>query len=241
MKELKTITQSKLYAWEQNRNMQNVFKTENLENYILQHYKDFWSGFKVKVSSRDLVSFTKAWVQYCDKYWNILHRSLKNEKVCTDEQANKIANKFRGNVGEILAEYILTEFGSYIDKTTYDPVDPSNERFVDAFAQSKDGVDVNIQVKNFSGELDYLAFYKLAMEGLVYLYKNPDKSERFLKRPRQVLLTFTNTVFSKNEADYRLVVNVIGPSEIDSFFSNKDYDAWVDACDCILDNLENAK
>ena len=27
MKELKTITQSKLYAWEQNRNMQNVFKT----------------------------------------------------------------------------------------------------------------------------------------------------------------------------------------------------------------------
>ena len=37
MKELKTITQSKLYAWEQNRNMKNIFKTENLESYILQH------------------------------------------------------------------------------------------------------------------------------------------------------------------------------------------------------------
>ena len=50
-----------------------------------------------------------------------------------------------------------------------------------------------------------------------------------------------NTVFSKNEADYKLPISVVGPSEIDSFFSNKDYDAWIDACDCILDNLENVK
>lgn len=182
MKELKTIAQSRLYAWEQNRNKQNIFKTENLENYILQHYKDFWNGFKSKVSSKDLVSFTKTWVQNCDRYWNIFYESLKKEKECTDEQATKIANKFRGNVGEILAEYILTEFGSYIDKSTYDPVDPSNERFVDAFAQSKDGVDVNIQVKNFSGELDYLAFYKLGIEGLVYLYKKSGQSRKVFEK-----------------------------------------------------------
>ena len=240
MRKLKTVTGEKnLLNWEQNRNGVSLYENCNettLQKLSRKAYKCFFISLLKQFTNHNRISFTDDWVKYCDKVVTQISKySVKNFNL-SEENANRIAHKFRGNVGEIVAEYIFTELDTHIDRTTYKPVDPENERFLDAKAKAKDGLQMLIQVKNYHGEINKEPFLKLAMESMIYLYDNKKKASEFLSRKRSLLLTFTDKKYTPFEKDYAKVVETIGPGEIDKLL--KDSDTRVDMFTYIINNID---
>lgn len=240
MRKLKTIKSEKnLLNWEQNRNgvplWENVNETE-LGDLTKKVYKCFFISFLRLSKTKNYISFTDEWVRGCSKAVKSITRYLKTAYNLSEENAQRIAHKFRGNVAEIVAEYIFTELDTHIDRSTYKPVDPENERFLDATAKAKDGIQMFIQVKNYSGEVDKEPFLKLAMEERLYEVNNKKKLAEFNSRKRSLLLTFTDKKYTPFEKDYAKVVETIGPSEIDKLL--KDQETRIDMFSVILKNIE---
>lgn len=243
MRKLKTVVSEKnLLNWEQNRNGVPLYENCNettLQNLSRKAYKCFFISLLKQFRDSNRFSFTDDWVRYCDKAVKQISKYLVKNFNLSEENADRVAHKFRGNVGEIVAEYIFTELDTHIDRSTYKPVDPENERFLDAKAKAKDGIQVNIQVKNYHGEIDKEPFLKLAMEGMIYLYDNKKKASEFLSRRRSLLLSFTDKKYTPFEKDYAKVVETVGPGEIDKLL--KDPDTRVDMLTCILNNIGGTK
>ena len=240
MRKLKTIKSEKnLLNWEQNRNGVPLYENCNetiLQNLSRKTYKCFFISLLKQFKNHNRASFTDDWVKYCDKAAKQISKYLVKNFKLSEENAQRIAHKFRGNVGEIVAEYIFTELDTHIDRSTYKPVDPENERFLDATAKAKDDIQMLIQVKNYSGEVNKEPFLKLAMEAMIYLYNNKKKAAEFLSRKRALLLTFTDKKYTPFEKDYAKVVETVGPEEIDNKLL-KDRDTRIDMLTCILNNI----
>lgn len=239
MRKLKTIKSEKnLLNWEQNRNgvplWENVNEAE-LGDLTKKVYKCFFIFFLRLSKNKNYISFTDEWVKGCSKAVKSITSYLKTAYNLSEENAQRIAHKFRGNVGEIVAEYIFTELDMHIDRTTYKPVDPENERFLDATAKAKDGIQMFIQVKNYSGEVNKEPFLKLAMEERLYEVNNKKKLAEFNSRKRSLLLTFTDKKYTPFEKDYAKIVETIGPSEIDKLL--KDRETRIDMFSAILKNI----
>lgn len=239
MRKLKTIKSEKnLLNWEQNRNgvslWENVNETE-LGDLTKKVYKCFFIFFLKLSKNKNYISFTGEWVKGCSKAVKSITKYLKASYNLSEENAQRIAHKFRGNVGEIVAEYIFTELDTHIDRATYKPVDPENERFLDATAKAKDDIQMLIQVKNYSGEVNKEPFLKLAMEAMIYLYNNKKKAAEFLSRKRALLLTFTDKKYTPFEKDYAKIVETIGPGEIDKLLRNQE--TRIDMFSVILRNI----
>ena len=123
----------------------------------------------------------------------------KIENLAPKDAAEKVVMKFRGNCGEILAEAFFSSglASEYVDGSTYIPVDPSNERFVDADVKSAtDGLPIGVQVKNYGNALvKSEIFNKAAAEDIFRLrIDGMVRSEdviSYLSAPRQIIFSFT--------------------------------------------------
>lgn len=232
---MKTISsKNSLIYWIRNINGSNISNVNSLilkENYI----SVFSKLFDLTSSNGIKVKFLEMWHHLINEECKAVCNKLKNYSSDPNSIA-LVVNKFRGNIGEIFAEKIFTDFGYNFDiiPTTYDTVDPANEEFLDAVAKHPiDNLPIGIQIKNY--HKDFLentvsreTFVKsMAMTThwvqdtkLIDYEKLPD----FFKIPRQIIFSYTNIGNSSLLSDYVGSVRFIGPKEIAKLnFEQKPY------------------
>ncbi len=152
----------------------------------------------------------------CREVYNKVYAFSKDPDLARKEvNVKKVVNKFRGNVGEIMAEAIFLKFPSNFNIAfgSYVPVDPSQEEFVDAEAlDAGDSLPVGIQVKNYSlNEENHFVPVKretfdkaqaMTTRWLQDKKRIPeDRIVEFLKKPRQIIFSFTNV----DKDDFKLL------------------------------------
>lgn len=167
----------------------------------------------------------------CRAVYNKVYAFSKDLDLARKEaNVQKVVNKFRGNIGEIMAEAIFLKFPSSFNVAfgSYVPVDPSQEEFVDAEAlDAGDSLLVGIQVKNYSLDsknhfipVKRETFDKAQAMTTRWLQDKrripEDKLAEFLRKPRQIIFSFTDV----DKDDFKLIeetkgsVVFKGPSDI---------------------------
>lgn len=227
---MKTISSSKsLILFEQNRSKSNIHHiNDSIGTRLLlkDNYFNVFNAIAEELKIQQYVPFVKLWHKVCDKECNAVRAKLRdlilNDYKDARSNIEKVVMKFRGNLGEIFAEAFFTNnLSQFVDGSSYEPVDPTNERFIDATSTSTaDGLPIGIQVKNYNAELvNKETFDKAAAEDCYWLRVDKKiKSEdvaTYLSSPHQVIFSFTDTedLFKKSHAD---VVIFLGPWYIDS-------------------------
>lgn len=224
----------------QNRNEINWYPISDL--FLKENYVSVFKGIADEFSNGiPRFSLVELWNEKIELELETIKNKI--EKSIDDGEANRnellekiyvgdkptfkyrrILNKFRGNCGEIFAEAFFKAgyMAKYCIPSSYSPVDPSNERFIDASGLSPiDELPIGIQVKNYKENnlIAHEVFKKAAAEDDLWLrhdHKIPeDKIHLFLKSPHQFLFSFSYARDILRE-NYREVVVLIGPNEIDS-------------------------
>ena len=191
------------------------------ENYI----SVFEKLFELTSSTECKVKFLEMWHHFVNEECKTIYDKLK--KYSSDVRSIAlVVDKFRGNLGEIFAEKIFTDFGYNFDiiPTSYDTVDPVNEKFVDAVAKHPiDNLPIGIQIKNY--HKDFLentvsrdTFVK-SMSMTTHWVQDEqlidfEQLSTFFKIPRQIIFSYTNVSDSRLLSDYSKSVRFIGPKEI---------------------------
>ena len=221
---MKTISSQKsLILFDQNRSDSNIYALDGVDDIRLfakPFYESLFAVLAEELKTKQYTSFVKLWRRLCDvKCAELL---AKIENLAPKDDAEKVAAKFRGNCGEILAEAFFKGglVSEYVDGSTYVPVDPSNERFVDADVKSAaDGLPVGVQVKNYGnalvkGEIFNKAaaedMFRLRVDGIV----RPEDVVSYLSSPRQIIFSFTPAEKFLVENNSRVVL-FLGPDFID--------------------------
>lgn len=224
---MQTVSSLKsLILFDQNRSDSNVFSLDGVDDVRLfckPHYENLFSGLAEELKTKQYTSFVKLWHKLCDSECEALRGRLaaalpdKNR-----DGADRVTAKFRGNCGEIFAEaFFLNGLASeYVDGSTYRPVDPTNERFIDADVKSAaDGLPMGVQVKNYAsalvkGEIFNKAaaedMFRLRIDGIV----RPEDFAAYLSTPRQIIFSFTSAEKFLIENNSRVVL-FLGPDFID--------------------------
>lgn len=224
---MQTVSSLKsLILFDQNRSDSNVFSLDGVDDIRLfckLHYENLFSGLAEELKTKQYTSFVKLWHKLCDSECRALRDRLaaalpdKNK-----DGADRVTAKFRGNCGEIFAEaFFLNGLASeYVNGSTYRPVDPTNERFVDADVKSViDGLPIGVQVKNYDsvlvkGEIFNKAaaedMFRLRNDGLV----QPKDFVTYLSSPRQIIFSFTPAEKFLIESNSKIVL-FLGPDFID--------------------------
>ena len=227
---MKTISSDKsLILFEQNRSTSNIHHINDgvgTKFLLKENYFNVFNTLVEELKTKQYMSFVKLWHKVCDKECNAVRTKLRDLILHDYEDAesdiNKVVMKFRGNLGEIFAEAFFTNnLSQFVDGSSYEPVDPTNERFIDAISTSTvDGLPIGIQVKNYNAELVHKeTFDKAAAEDCYWL--RVDKKIKFedvatyLSSPHQVIFSFTDTqeLFKESHA---AVIIFLGPWYIDS-------------------------
>lgn len=235
---MKTINSSNsLIYWEQNENLSGISAARG---YLKEDYLSFFQQIKKCINKGGRQEFIKSWHSVLNKYCSSSPKSIVYAKVNVlskdknsarrAENVMKVVNKFRGNVGEIMAEAILVKFPTEFDiiGDTYTPVDPTHEEYVDAEALSVvDQLPVGIQVKDYTMQGKELynpvrrkTFDKAQVMTIRWVQCQrripEDKIIQYLSRPRQIIFSFTEV----NKDDYQLIdqtsgaVQFKGPKDI---------------------------
>lgn len=221
---MKTISSQKsLILFDQNRSDSNIYALNGVDDirvFVKPFYESLFAVLAEELKTKQYTSFVKLWHRLCDvKCAELL---AKIESLASKDDAEKVVMKFRGNCGEILAEAFFRSglASEYVDGSTYVPVDPSNERFVDADVKSAtDGLPVGVQVKNYGkalvkGEI----FNKAAAEDTFRLridcIVRPEDVGSYLSSPRQIIFSFTPAEKFLIENNSRVVL-FLGPDFID--------------------------
>lgn len=168
----------------------------------------------------------KLWQKLCHEQRIALENALKlklSKLKNTDDNIRCVADKFLGNAGEILAEALFKAglFSDIIDGSTYEPVDPQHERFIDATADSaSDGLPIGIQVKNYiCTKVKKETFDKLSAEDSKWLREDKripeDKIQLFLASPHMMIFSMTEAENDLSVDSSRNSVMFIGPKDID--------------------------
>ena len=138
----------------------------------------------------------------------------------TDEVIEYVCNKFQGNLGEIFAELFFTNFaGEICIPSTYLTVDPTDERFNDAVAESSaSGLKIGVQVKNYSfGNIVERKTFVKAMAMRAFAVQGTDDSKLpiFKSAPTEIIFSMNETTDNLSD-EYKQCVMFLGPSFIDS-------------------------
>lgn len=227
---MKTINSEKsLVLFDQNRSSSNIHHiNDGIGTRLLlkTNYLNVFNTIAEELKTKQYVSFVKLWHKVCDKACSTVRAKLRdlilNDYEDAETDIDKVVVKFRGNLGEIFAEAFFTNnLSQFVDGSSYEPVDPTNERFVDATSTSPiDNLPIGIQVKNYNVELVHIeTFVKAAAEDCYWLRVDkkikPEDVAAYLSSPHQVIFSFTDTrdLFKESHA---AAVIFLGPWYIDS-------------------------
>lgn len=218
-------SQKSLILFDQNRSDSNVYSLDGVDDirlFIKLHYENLFAGLAEELKTKQYTSFVKLWHKMCGCECKKLYNKLNNLIGKNNDCAEKITAKFRGNCGEIMAEAFFANglASEYVDGSTYEPVDPTNERFVDADVKSViDGLPIGVQVKNYDSALvKGEIFNKAAAEDMFRLRNDgivqPEDFAAYLSSPRQIIFSFTPAEKFLIESNSGVVL-FLGPDFID--------------------------
>ena len=227
---MKTISSNKsLILFEQNRSTSNIHHINDgigTKLLLKDNYFNVFNTLAEELKTKQYVSFVKLWHKVCDKECSVVRAKLRalilNDYEDAEPDIEAVVKKFRGNLGEIFAEAFFTNnLSQLVDGSSYKPVDPANERFIDATSTSTvDGLPIGIQVKNYNVVLVHKeTFDKAAAEDCYWLRVDkkikPEDFSAYLASPHQIIFSFTDTKdkFKESHAD---VVIFLGPQYIDN-------------------------
>lgn len=240
---MKTITSNKsLIYFEQNSNKSNIGANgvEQLKLLLKPCYVDTFRKIANDLRKTDKMygSFVTYWQAACREACKNVKQVVTDyvkviKKIDNDtkDDIKRVVIKFRGNLAEILVEamFINNKFQGIGTSEDYIPVDPSNEKYVDASTKSSfDGMPIGIQVKNYDNNVrindklgqihDKDNFCHAAAQHGVWINDSNIVSDEQLasyrSMPRQFIISFTDTS-SKLVRDYEKTVTFIGPRDID--------------------------
>ena len=191
------------------------------EMFLKPYYAAVFENCANILKSKKVNSFVEnVWQPICDDACKSVHKAVsdacRSNGIDVDiSSIERVVNKFRGNLGEILVE-MLADNGllDFIKPGTYDPVDPTREEFFDATAK-RNGMLVGIQVKNYS---------KFNKVGLEVFLKAAAQSDLWLRRDQLPNLDMTSPcqyIISTSEAESSLAerfngsVVFLGPKWLD--------------------------
>ena len=238
---METITgASSLISWNNTKNTSGIKATPSHNDFIRKEYLRFFEGLKALEYTNN---FCECWLKYCTSFEKSFVQSMNNFLIASEENILNIWYKFKGNVGEIFIEKLISEgiFNMFFSNNSYIPSrDRQNEDYTDGNALSIDKkFMVGVQIKNHSGPIKLEIFTKAgemygrtAFENMV---NDPtfDFSE-YVKLPRQFIISFSDKDISMalhHEYDQR--VTFIGMKQIDKhMFNNRfGYQAYInDIC-----------
>lgn len=229
---MKTISSDKsLVFWKQNQNGTNIYVNggKNMCLFLKDNYLNVFKTIQTELSdtTKHYTSFVKLWHKTCKDECDVVRKAIRAliihdyEDACSDIE--KVVMKFRGNLGEIFAEAFFTSnlMSDICDGTTYDAVDPDNERFVDADVISNaTGLKIGVQVKNYDTSLVSKEIFDkaLAEDSMRIRIDNiipAEKMSEYLSYPHQLIFSFTSAqdLFISSNAN---AIMFIGPDDIDA-------------------------
>ena len=213
-----------LVAWKRNENISNIYVSAvgGDEMFLKPYYVSVFKDCADMLKNTKANSFVEnVWQPICDDACRSVHKAVsdacRSNGIDVDiSSIERVVNKFRGNLGEILVE-MLADNGllDFIKPGTYDPVDPTREEFFDATAK-RNGMLVGIQVKNYS---------KFNKVGLEVFLKAAAQSDLWMRRDKMPNLDLTSPcqyIISTSEAESCLAerfngsVVFLGPKWLDS-------------------------
>ena len=213
-----------LVAWKRNENISNIYVSAvgGDEMFLKPYYVSVFKECANTLKNTKANSFVEnVWQPICDDACRSVHKAVsdacRSNGIDVDiSSIERVVNKFRGNLGEILVE-MLADNGllDFIKPGTYDPVDPTREEFFDATAK-RNGMLVGIQVKNYS---------KFNKVGLEVFLKAAAQSDLWMRRDKMPNLDLTSPcqyIISTSEAESCLAerfngsVVFLGPKWLDS-------------------------
>lgn len=213
-----------LVTWKRNENTSNIYVSAvgGDEMFLKPYYVSVFKECANTLKNTKANSFVEnVWQPICDDACRSVHKAVsdacRSNGIDADiSSIERVVNKFRGNLGEILVE-MLADNGllDFIKPGTYDPVDPTREEFFDATAK-RNGMLVGIQVKNYS---------KFNKVGLEVFLKAAAQSDLWMRRDKMPNLDLTSPcqyIISTSEAESCLAerfngsVVFLGPKWLDS-------------------------
>ena len=213
-----------LVAWKRNENISSIYVSAvgGDEMFLKPYYVSVFKECANMLKNTKANSFVEnVWQPICDDACKSVHKAVsdacRSNGIDVDiSSIERVVNKFRGNLGEILVE-MLADNGllDFIKPGTYDPVDPTREEFFDATAK-RNGMLVGIQVKNYS---------KFNKVGLEVFLKAAAQSDLWMRRDKMPNLDLTSPcqyIISTSEAESCLAerfngsVVFLGPKWLDS-------------------------
>lgn len=137
---MKTVSSDRnLLIWKRNKNGSNIELPVlgGDEYYLRGNYAHLFRTVAETLKAKKVASFVRLWLDLVNSECSAVEKRIREsakEFKPSKSAVELVVNKFRGNCGEILVE-TLAENGllSNICKPgTYEPVDPDNEKFIDA-------------------------------------------------------------------------------------------------------------
>lgn len=211
----------------------NLSDTPIRNTTLKRLYKEFFTelvnwNFPVH-NNKFIKNFCGEWVKFNNKFKTTFENKFR-KLVDTDEQCFNCWLKFKGNCGEIFAEWYF-RYGdcSIIEQSTYTTVDPNNENFTDASAESsEDSYPIGIQIKNWVNEISFDVFEKASAQitqtGMQMKIQDPNFDWNSFMKPdscRQIVFSMTNRIWNKamdvNGWLKTGLIEFIGPEQIDKY------------------------
>lgn len=217
-----------LYA--QNVNRTNLFGPDRL--FFQTDYASFFVDLAHELETNIHDDFVSLWIKQCNTYVEKVKEHLiqfleeHNIKGFTEEQIDKICNKFRGNLGEILCNLLIIKGKiNMCENDVCIPVDPQHEQYVDVTGQHvNDGLPIDIQVKNFDfgNNVGRRVFVKCSDTFARHISgKEADITDvndlvKYIATPHQVIFSVTTYESDLLMEEYEGRVYFIGPYEINN-------------------------
>ena len=230
---LTTVSSNKsLVVWKRNENRSElgVTWTPDGQAFIKPFYSGLFRSVAAKLVSGRYASFSRVFSAECDNACRLLKIRMSGLLKAagadvTGERLEKVAVKFRGNAGEILVEKLAREgyFAKWFKVSKYDPVDPDDERFVDAESLcAEDGMPAGIQIKNYASTTPVKAetFVKAAATHTLWSFGRvePAALRDYFSTPRQFVLSIASECADDRVlAEYGRAVCFVGPKDFDGF------------------------
>ena len=217
-----------LVTWKRNENTSNIYVSAvgGDEMFLKPYYVSVFKECANTLKNTKANSFVEnVWQPICDDACRSVHKAVsdacRSNGIDVDiSSIERVVNKFRGNLGEILVE-MLADNGllDFIKPGTYDPVDPTREEFFDATAK-RNGMLVGIQVKNYSkfNKVSLEVFLKAAAQSDLWLRRDEMcKSclEDFTSSPCQYVISTSEASLGLEER-FKGSVVFLGPKWLDS-------------------------
>lgn len=235
-----------LVRWEQNENRTGIHNQDgkNISLILKPTYYKFFNllAEDLKDPNHQYASFVDCWMKHCKELMNDVRAVVENiiddfgivypetaddpNTLTRERVINRVCNKVRGNLAEILVEKLANEgyLRSFCKNGTYKPVDdPHHEEYSDGSClHPNTKLIVEIQIKNYAKghKVGREVFDKCSATfhkhicGAKADITTPEQMEKYIKTVHQIIFTFTDPeeLLLKEKIG---MVNVFGPEDID--------------------------